>query len=180
MDLIASYDGGGGIGIDGDLLWEVPGDLERFKEMTMGEVVLYGRKTAATFPNRRNLPGRTNIILTRNRYLVSDGPQYIVAHGIGEALRHVVRLERRHEVYLIGGAKTFKKLYRYCRYAYLTEIMAFCPADAFLPKEILEWPETYSGPWHEDRLSGITWRLRTLENPEREKAAWKMRMRAKL
>lgn len=169
MNMIACVDQGLGIGYEGDLLFRIQEDLAAFQQMTMRQTVIYGRKTAKTFPNGMFLPGRRNIVITRRGNLKTDGVHVHVARSIREGLRAVVDAEKIGKVYLIGGASTFRKLYQYCQIAFLTEVQAFAPADAYFPAEVLDWETVYLGEWRESK-DGLLWRQRTLKNPEARKA----------
>ena len=72
-----------GIGLDGDLLFRIPADLKRFKELTVGKTVVYGSRTLKTFPGGKPLPGRRNIVLTH-----SEAPiEGVSAAALCEAIR---------------------------------------------------------------------------------------------
>jgi len=89
------------IGRDGRLPWHLPSDLQHFKKTTMGYPLIMGRKTFESIG--RPLPGRDNIVLTRNRDLQIPG--CIITHSVDEAIAHC----RNHEkVFIIGGADIFR------------------------------------------------------------------------
>ena len=89
------------IGRDGTLPWHLPSDLQHFKKTTMGYPLIMGRKTYESIG--RPLPGRDNVVLTRDPAL--ELPGCIVVHSMREAIDHC-----RHEekVFIIGGADIFK------------------------------------------------------------------------
>src|SRR5579884_4061236 len=89
----------GVIGREGKLPWHLPADLKRFKKLTIGSVLVMGRKTFESLPGL--LPGRRHIVLTRDPHWNSDGAE--VAHSLDEAL-HRARDER---ISVIGGADIF-------------------------------------------------------------------------
>jgi dihydrofolate reductase len=114
----------GVIGVDGALPWRIPGELKRFKAMTMGKPMVMGRKTFASFPAA--LPGRRNIVLTRDRSWSAEGAE--VAHSPAEALALAGDVP---EVAVIGGAEVFA-LFEADRVE-LTEVHAAPPGDAIVP-----------------------------------------------
>ena len=84
MKLIAAADKNWSIGKDGGLLCHMPGDLKFFKEKTLGKTVVMGRKTLDSLPGGKPLPGRTNVVLTRDENFHREG--CIVIHSIEELL----------------------------------------------------------------------------------------------
>ena len=97
VSLIAAVARDGGIGHGGDLLVRLPGDLPRFKRITMGAPIVMGRKTWDSIG--RALPGRTNIVVTRDRGFRAPGAE--TAASLDEALDRAAAAPR---VYVIGGA----------------------------------------------------------------------------
>src|SRR6188474_1383384 len=89
----------GVIGRDNQLPWHIPGDLKRFKALTMGSVMIMGRKTFDSLP--RLLPGRRHIVLTRDAGWQAEGAE--VAHDVAGALA----LAGEEPVSVIGGAAIF-------------------------------------------------------------------------
>lgn len=89
------------IGRDGTLPWHLPSDLQHFKKTTMGYPLIMGRKTYESIG--RPLPGRDNVVLTRDLEL--ELPGCIVVHSMREAIDHCLREEK---VFIIGGADIFK------------------------------------------------------------------------
>ena len=70
MNLIAAVDKNWAIGMDNKLLVRIPDDMKRFRQMTVGKVVVLGRKTLETFPGGQPLKDRTNIVLSKNLSLI--------------------------------------------------------------------------------------------------------------
>ncbi len=97
VTLIAAVADNGVIGRGGDVPWHLPQDWRLFKERTMGGVLVMGRRTYESIG--RPLPGRTTVVVTRDRGWTADG--VLVAHGVGEALELARGLG---EVYVAGGA----------------------------------------------------------------------------
>ena len=89
MNMIVAVDENWAIGNKGELLVRIPNDQKMFRNETTGKVVVLGRKTMDTFPQKKPLPNRTNIILTRNpEYKVNDA---IVVHSIEELMEELIQ-----------------------------------------------------------------------------------------
>lgn len=133
MIAIAAVDRNNGLGKDGHLLVYLSSDLQQFKARTMGKVLIYGRKTLATFPKEQPLPKRLNLVLSRQDLTV---PGAEVLPSL-EAL-HARLAELRREGYsdddfvVIGGASIYHSLLPEITDFYLTEIDADLGADCFL------------------------------------------------
>jgi dihydrofolate reductase len=140
ISLVASVARDGGIGNAGQLLVHLPGDLPRFKRMTMGSPIVMGRKTWESIG--RPLPGRRNIVVTRNPAWQADGAER--AATLEEALELAGCAER---VFVIGGAEIFALALPLADELELTEIDAEFPADAFFPAwDRAEFRQTSSEP----------------------------------
>ena len=126
ISLVASVARDGGIGHAGQLLVHLPGDLPRFKRMTMGSPMIMGRKTWDSIG--RPLPGRRSIVVTRNPAWQAAGAER--AATLEEALKRSGEAER---VVVIGGAEIFALALPLAHELELTEIDAEFPADAFFP-----------------------------------------------
>ena len=146
----------GVIGRDGELPWHIPADLKRFKALTMGSVMVMGRKTFDSLPGL--LPGRRHLVLTRDPDWSAAGAE--VAHSVNEALR----LADSDAVSVIGGADIFELFLPLAERIELTEVVADVEGDTLLPdpRQSDEWRETFS----EDHLEGpLPFRFVTLERP---------------
>lgn len=130
------------LGKDNKLLWHIPEDLKRFKELTLGHSVIIGRKTFESIG--RPLPNRTNIIVTRDKDYKAEG--CIVTHSIEEAIKAArettsgVSIESDafnkplDRVFIIGGAQIYQQSIKFADRLYLTLVHASFPdADAFFP-----------------------------------------------
>jgi len=123
------------IGAQGHLPWHLPEDLKHFKEVTMGSPVLMGRKTFESIG--RVLPGRRNIIITRNFDFTAKGAE--VTHSLEEALALCERSQEKYEeIFVIGGAEIFQLALPKARRLYLTIIRKRFEGDAYFPKFDLE------------------------------------------
>ena len=83
VTLIVAVAENGVIGVNGALPWHIPEDLKRFKALTLGKPMIMGRKTWDSLP-RRPLPGRTNIVVTRDNAFRAEGA--LIVHSVKEAL----------------------------------------------------------------------------------------------
>ncbi len=139
MKLIAAAAADWGLGFRGQLLFSIPEDMKFFREKTMGQVVIMGRKTLESFPGGKPLKNRTNIVLTSNEEYRADGAK--IVHSIDEARKMLAQYDDA-SVFVIGGEKVYRQLLPYCDEAYITKIDAVREADAFLPNLDLD-PEWY-------------------------------------
>ena len=130
-----------GIGKDGRLLVAVRDDLKRFRRLTEGKTVIYGRKTLATFPGGKPLKNRRNLILSCRRCYEVEGAE--VCRDIREALEKV-KDTPADEVFLIGGASVYRQLLPYCERALVTKTFTDMPADSFFPDldALPNWEQT--------------------------------------
>jgi dihydrofolate reductase len=137
----------GAIGIEGGLPWRLPGDLAFFKRMTMGKPILMGRKTWESLP-RKPLPGRPNLIVTRDADYKADGAE-VFSH-IDDALargRNLAREMRVDEISVIGGAEIYRQTLPVATRLYITEVDAEPEADTFFPDfDRSQWQEAWREP----------------------------------
>ena len=138
--VVAASDNGV-IGKDGGLPWHVSSDLKLFKELTMGKPMIMGRRTWESLP-KKPLPGRRNIVVTRNPEYEAEGAE--VAGSVAEAL---ALCKGEPEVSIIGGGEVYTRaLDRTDRY-YLTRIHLEVEGDTFLPElPVGEWREVERRP----------------------------------
>jgi len=139
ISIIAAVSDNLGIGLGNRLLWNIPGDLKRFKKLTMGKCVIMGKKTWESLPVKP-LPGRKNIVLT-------DNPEEcfecgITAYSVEEALRLCGDCD---EVFIIGGGSVYRQFMPLADRLYITRIHSVTEADTFFPEiSPTEWKEVYS------------------------------------
>ncbi|MBR6158231.1 MAG: dihydrofolate reductase, partial [Lachnospiraceae bacterium] len=141
MNIIAAVDKNWGIGNRGELLVSIPKDQKMFRQETTGKVVVLGRKTLDTFPQKQPLPYRTNIILTHDKNYQVKGA--VVVHSI-EKLMEELKKYPSQDVYIIGGESIYQQMMPYCDTAHITQIDHEYQADAFFPNldEDPEWEMT--------------------------------------
>jgi dihydrofolate reductase len=129
LSLVAAVARGGVIGRGGALPWHLPEDMARFRETTMGHPVVMGRRTWDSLPDRfRPLPGRRNVIVTRNEAWAADGAER--AGSLEEALE---LLRDACHVFVIGGGELFAEALPVADELRLTEIDLEVEGDAFFP-----------------------------------------------
>jgi dihydrofolate reductase len=138
--LIVAMDRDRGIGRDNDLMWHLPVDMQFFKDTTKNQVVVMGRKNYDSIPAKyRPLPGRENVILTRNESFKADG--CAVFNTLEDCL-NAYKDETERTVFIIGGGE----IYRLALEAnvvdvmYITHINHSYGADTFFPAfDLTEW-----------------------------------------
>jgi dihydrofolate reductase len=126
ISLIVAMAQNGVIGRDNALPWRLPEDLKRFKEFTLGKPILMGRKTFEAIG--RPLPGRANLVLTRDRDWRATG--VIPVHSVEAAL---LQTRTCDELVAIGGAEIYRLLLPLARRIYLTHVHADVPGDTYFP-----------------------------------------------
>ena len=134
--LIAATSQNNALGKDNKIIWHLPDDFKRFKELTSGHHIIMGRKTFESFP--KPLPNRTHIVITRQKNYNPEG--CIVVNSIEEAFEICPKSE---DVFLIGGAEIYKLGLPFTDKIELTYINETFEADAFFPEiDFSEWKLT--------------------------------------
>ena len=116
------------IGDKGEIPWKIPGEQKMFKEITMGHAMIMGRKTHEAIG--RALPGRTNIVITRQRDY--QAPGCLVVHDLDSALKSCPPDER--EVFIIGGGQIYRETFAAADRIYLTVLPKEVPGDTYFPE----------------------------------------------
>lgn len=129
---------GGAIGRNGDMPWHLPEDLAHFKQVTLGAPVLMGRRTWESLPERfRPLPGRENIVVTRDADYVALGAA--VRSSLEEAL-HLADNTEAEIVWIMGGGEMYRAALPFADELVVTKIALDVPdADTFAPVIGAEW-----------------------------------------
>ncbi len=159
--VIAAVARNGAIGRDNDLLWRDPQDMAHFRAATLGCPVVMGRRTWDSLPPRfRPLPGRRNVVVTRNAHWHADGAE--AATSLEQAL---ARLADAPKVFVIGGAQLYALALPLADELVLTEIDAEAPdADAFFPpfdrNAFIATEGDWQSPAANPRFRVVTWRRR--------------------
>lgn len=138
LHLIYARAANGVIGKDGVMPWHLPEDLAHFKRTTLGCPVIMGRKTWESLPPRfRPLPGRTNVVVTRQRGWLAEGAR--VAHSLPEAQALCGNVS---DAWIIGGGEIYAQSLPLASTAVVTEIEASYEGDAYAPQFGPGWKET--------------------------------------
>lgn len=130
MKLIVAVDKNWGIGHKGKLLVRIPSDLKRFRKLTLGKVVVLGRKTLETFPQKQPLDNRVNIILTGDKdYKVKNA---VVVNSIDE-LNNELKKYNSDDIFIIGGQSVYEQMLDYCDEAFVTYLDYAYDSDVYFP-----------------------------------------------
>jgi dihydrofolate reductase len=144
------------IGRGNALPWHLPEDLKHFKALTLGKPILMGRKTFEAIG--RPLPGRDNLVLTRERDWRADGVNAV--HLLDEALE---RAAQASELMVIGGAEVYRLTLPLAQCIYLTEVLAEVQGDTFFPPlDVADWRELQSSIYPADERHAYGMRFVTL------------------
>ncbi len=147
----------GVIGKDDGLPWHLPKDLRRVKELTMGKPILMGRKTFETVG--KPLPGRTNIILTRDRDYRVEGT--VIVHDFDQALEIA---EGHPELMVLGGGVVYRELLDQADRIYLTRIDAEYEGDTVFPElQDEDWVEVEKETFEPDERHAVPFVFLTLD-----------------
>ncbi len=130
MNLIAAVDKNWAIGMNNQLLVRIPDDMKRFRRMTIGKVVVLGRKTLETFPGGRPLKDRNNIVLSKNRNYQVEGA--VCVHSLEELEEELAKYQSE-DIFVIGGESIYRQLLNHCDTAYITKLDYAYQADAWFP-----------------------------------------------
>jgi len=125
------------IGANNAIPWRIPEDMKRFKAITMGKPIVMGRKTWDSFP-KKPLPGRTNIVITRDANWRADGA--VVAHSFDDALARA-QSEQPDEIAVIGGAEIYWLALPHADLVHLTAVHGDFAGDVTMPPLGPEWRE---------------------------------------
>lgn len=129
--LIAAAGENNALGKKGGLLWHLPDDFKRFKQLTTGHSIIMGRKTFETFP--KPLPNRHHVIITRQKNYTAAGCD--VVNSLEEAL---LLTQKQSEVYVIGGGEIYALALPFASKIELTRVHHRFEGDAFFPEFSLE------------------------------------------
>ncbi len=134
------------IGLDNEMPWHLPEDLQYFKQVTLGKPVIMGRKTFESIG--RPLPGRTNIVVTRQPEWRAEG--VVAASGLEQALCLAER-ESPDELMVIGGAQIYAEALPLAKRIYLTQIHKKVEGDAWFPELSDQWELVSRRDGHSDK-----------------------------
>lgn len=165
VSMIVAKGNKGQIGLNNKLLWHIPGDLKNFKALTLGKVIVMGRKTFDSIG--RVLPGRKTIILSRNneaREYREKFPEVEVFKSFSEAKKWCSE-NSFEELVICGGGEIYSQTIKDAEKLYLTEVDYDGEADSF-------FPELNPEEWHLDKVenhnpingdNGLPWKFKELK-----------------
>lgn len=155
ITLIAAAAENNALGKDNQLVWHLPNDFKRFKQITSGHYIIMGRKTFESFP--KPLPNRTHIIITRQKNYAIEG--CIVVHSIEEAIKTCPKNE---ELFVIGGAEIYKQSIDFADKIELTRVHATFEADAYFPEiNDLDWQLVFEEKHPQDEKHNFDYTYQT-------------------
>jgi dihydrofolate reductase len=127
MKAIVAVDLNWGIGLEGNLLEKIPEDMKFFREKTINKIVVMGRETLESFPNKNPLKDRINIVLTRKEKYNSE---LITCSSLEDALAELKKYND-DDIFIIGGESIYKQFLPYCDKVYVTKINNKYKADKY-------------------------------------------------
>jgi len=154
ISLIVAHDENRVIGYENDMPWHLPGDLAYFKRTTMGKPIIMGRKTFESIG--RALPGRLNIVITRNSDYAAAG--ITTVRNLKEAME--LAKKEHVEIMIIGGGQIFVEALPLADRLYITEIHHQFPGDTYFPA-YTDWHEVSSS--EAQQADGYTFNYKIFE-----------------
>jgi dihydrofolate reductase len=149
------------VGVDNKLPWHLSADLKRLKSITMGHHIIMGRKTFESFG--KPLPGRTNVIITRNKKYKANGT--IVVFSLREALEIA---KKDKEAFIFGGGEIFREALPMVNKIYMTKIHQYFTGDTFFPElNRREWIEVTREDHQPDEVNKYSYSFITFEKIKR-------------
>ncbi|MFW6690286.1 dihydrofolate reductase [Streptomyces sp. MAR4 CNX-425] len=147
----------GVIGADNGIPWRLPEDMAHFKATTLGHPVVMGRRTWDSLPPRfRPLPGRRNVVVTRDPRWTAEGA--VRAGSVTEALE-LAAGAGTGTVWVIGGGEIYRAALEHATTLSVTEIDTTVAGDTYAPVPGPEWRVEEDGGWQDSR-SGLRYRIR--------------------
>lgn len=139
------------IGKENKIIWNLPADLKRFKELTTGHTIIMGRKTFESLG--RVLPNRKHIVFSQNPDFKVEDENVSVVHSMLEIQEYI---ENEQENFVIGGAMIYNLLMPHVSKMYVTEIDEEFEGDSFFPKINTEiWKETSREKGPKDEINNL-------------------------
>jgi dihydrofolate reductase len=142
ITLVAAVAQNGVIGRDNQLLWRLKSDLQHFRKLTLGKPVVMGRKTFQSIG--RPLPGRDNIVITRDKTFAADGIHVVADIPSALALaKDLAEAKGGDDIMVIGGGEIYKQTIDIAQYLHITEVSLLPDGDALFPAiDKTIWRET--------------------------------------
>lgn len=134
MELIVAKNNQNVIGKDGDLMWHISKDLQRFRQLTRKHIVVMGRKTYASLPNGP-LQNRVNVIITRDPSKFNKDMKDVYFVTLEESLLLLTKLQKQYQksIFIIGGSDIYKYFYPHCSILHITEVDNDQEGDTYFP-----------------------------------------------
>jgi dihydrofolate reductase len=157
LSIIVAVSENNAMGINNKLPWYLPADLKRLKQITMGHYLVMGRKTFESLG--KPLPGRTTVIITRNKGYKAEG--CIVVSSLKEGIE---ASKTDVEPFIFGGGEVFREALPLVNKIYLTVIHETFDADTFFPElNVNEWKESAREDFQPDEKNKYSYSFITLE-----------------
>lgn len=158
ISLVVAVSRNGVIGRGGRLPWHISSDLKLFKALTMGKPVIMGRKTWEGLP-RKPLPGRSNIIITRQHDFVAEG-----AEVVADAAAALAKAGEAEEIAVIGGGEIYQMFLPVANRIYMTFVDLDVDGDTFFPlPDVVYWTETRRQAYPRDVNDDAEFELRVYD-----------------
>ncbi|MDX3925190.1 MAG: dihydrofolate reductase [Shinella sp.] len=131
--LVVAVSRNGVIGREGDLPWRLPSDLKRFKQLTLGKPIVMGRRTWQSIG--RPLPGRPNIVITRDPAFSAPGAEVAgsLDEGLSLAIEHAKDLGT-DEICIVGGGDIYRQVFDHADIIHVTYVDTVVEGDTFFPE----------------------------------------------
>jgi dihydrofolate reductase len=169
VSIIVAMDKNGLIGCTSGLPWRLPADLKRFRKLTWGKPIIMGRRTHEQIG--RALPGRTNIVLTRDRDYQADGCTVVASvEAALETAQECLNRDGGDEIMVIGGSEVYRELLPRCMRFYLTLVEGHFEGNTWFPGGVLgspEWKVVHSELNGADEVSALAHSFQVLERTMR-------------
>lgn len=127
--MIAAVGENNALGKDNDLLWHLPDDFKRFKQLTTGHCIIMGRKTFESFP--KPLPNRTHIIVTRDKAYATPHKGCLITHSLSDA---IALTRNDNNPFIIGGGEIYRQGEEFADVLEITKVHSDFEADTFFPE----------------------------------------------
>jgi dihydrofolate reductase len=128
ISIIVAVSDDWGIGLNNDLLWNLPEDLKRFRKLTIGNTIVMGKRTWFSLP-KRPLPGRINMVITDDPNETFEGA--VTAYSIEDALK---KCGSDGEIFIIGGGSIYRQFMPLADKLYITHVHKRTQADVYFPE----------------------------------------------
>lgn len=164
LSMIVARSRNGVIGKEGGLPWKLSDDLALFKQTTVGKPIIMGRNTWESLP-KRPLPGRHNIVITRDWAYSADGARvYSNLNAAINSAKAMAAKDGEDEVFIIGGAALYKRALPMADILYISEVDAEVDGDVRFPElDESEFREVATKPYEKGERNEYAFKLRVLE-----------------